>query len=87
MHKWPWGKNYTFYWRHGKTYRNPLVSQRVNKDNFIFTFGSPITAIPTDNFLFCPPLRYFANVSALSVKSISFKVLFTSNSIKVFGIP
>lgn len=39
--------------------------------------GSPIIAIPTDSFLFWPPLRCFAKESACSVKSMSFKVFFT----------
>ena len=42
-----------------------------------FTFGSPIKAIPTQSFLFCPPLRVPDTESLLSNRSTSFKVFST----------
>ena len=41
------------------------------------TLGSPIRAIPTQSFLFWPPLRFFDVESPFSNKSISFNVFST----------
>uniref|UniRef100_A0A182JG19 Uncharacterized protein n=1 Tax=Anopheles atroparvus TaxID=41427 RepID=A0A182JG19_ANOAO len=50
-------------------------------------FGSPMIAMPTESFRFCPPLRCLTLVSAVSNRSISRSVFFTSLSTSDGGIP
>ncbi|CAN8015333.1 unnamed protein product [Ixodes persulcatus] len=51
------------------------------------TIWSPISAIPTESFRFCPPLSLTACTSALSVRSILQKGHPTSSSMQLLGMP
>ena len=50
-------------------------------------FGSPISAIPTESFLFCPPDNFFAATSVFSCKSTSVMMSITAFSMVVSFIP
>ena len=50
-------------------------------------FGSPIRAIPTESFLFCPPDNFFAATSVFSCKSTSVMMSITAFSMEVSFIP
>lgn len=51
------------------------------------TLGSPIRAIPTDSFRFCPPLIEVASCSVWSTRSISDRIPLTLLSSSPAGIP
>ena len=73
----------------GLGYRNDIgfpsshSTSQVNKYVQVCTFGSPMSAMPTLNFLFWPPLKSFDKVSLWSAKSISFNNELTLKKVQV----
>ena len=70
----------------GLGYRNDIgfpSHLQVNKYVQVCTFGSPMSAMPTLNFLFWPPLKSFDKVSLWSAKSISFNNELTLKKVQV----
>ena len=51
------------------------------------TFGSPIRAIPTDSFLFCPPERFLDETSVFSTRSTSLMMSVTACSMSDSFMP